>query len=512
MQKSARDAAAPATGGDVLAALDLGSNSFHLKLARHEAGRLVVVDRLREMVRLAAGLDSAGNLDEASQARALDCLARFGQRIREMRASTVRVVATNTFRKARKARAFRRQAEEILGHPIEIISGREEARLVYSGVAHSSPMRHDKLLVVDIGGGSTELIVGEGFVPRELFSLQMGCVSLTRRFFSDQQLSEENFRRARIAAEVELEPIIETLQAFSWDDAAGASGTVRAAAAVIMATGNAENALTLAGLQRLIATLKTCGSSNDLVLPGLDSKRAAVFAGGVVILETLFRVLGIETMRVADGALREGILFDLVGRFSEEDARARSVRALQERYNVDTAQAQRVEETALHLLRHLAAPWRLELPEQALLLRWAARTHEAGLAIAHAGYHRHGAYLLEHSDLAGFATREQGQLAAIVALHRKQFRVEELDRAGHRLRTVVSRLAIILRLAVVLRRGRSTQQVAMPRVVTSEQILRLSFKPGWRDAHPLTFADLQQEANYLRDAGLQLEIDESGGY
>lgn len=488
-----------------MAALDLGSNSFHMKLARHEAGRLVVVDRLREMVRLAAGLDREGNLDPASQERALDCLSRFGQRIRDMRASTVRVVATNTFRKARKASAFKRRAEKVLGHPIEVVSGREEARLVYSGVMHSSPLSGDTVLVVDIGGGSTELIVGEGFTPRELFSLQMGCVSITRRFFADGRLSEENFRRARLAAEVELEPVLDALSACAWEQAAGASGTIRAAAAVLAAVNGANAGLNQASLRQLVEMIGAQEEVAALSLPGLDPRRAPVFAGGVIILETLFRSLGIESMRVSDGALREGILYDLVGRVTREDARDRSVRALQQRYNVDEAQSDRVEETAVLLFGQLASAWRLQDADNELLLRFAARTHELGLAIAHAGYHRHSAYLLEHSDIAGFSTYEQVRLAAVVALHRKQFRVDELAKVARRERAEIRGLAVILRLAVVLHRGRSA--VALPELTAraTDRHIALGFPPGWLQAHPLTEADLATEARYLAAAGFSLE-------
>lgn len=488
-----------------MAALDLGSNSFHMKLARHEAGRLVVVDRLREMVRLAAGLDSEGNLDEASQQRALDCLARFGQRIRDMRASTVRVVATNTFRKARKANAFKRRAEKVLGHPIEVVSGREEARLVYSGVMHSSPLVGDTVLVVDIGGGSTELIVGEGFDPRELFSLQMGCVSVTRRFFGDGKLSTDNFRRARLASEVELEPVLPALTASGWEQAVGASGTIRAAAAVIEAAIGAPAELNLANLKQLVEMITRQDQVATLSLPGLDPRRAPVFAGGVIILETLFRSLGIKSMRVSDGALREGILYDLVGRFTREDARDRSVRALQQRYNVDDAQAERVETTAVSLFSQLAPGWQLKDADDELLLRFAARTHELGLAIAHAGYHRHSAYLLEHSDIAGFSTYEQVRLAAVVALHRKQFRADELVRVARRERPEIRRLAVILRLAVVLHRGRSA--VALPgiRVEVKDEQISLEFPCGWLEEHPLTEADLATEARFLASAGFGLD-------
>ncbi len=490
---------------EVMAAIDLGSNSFHMKVARFEAGQLVVIDRLREMVRLAAGLDKSGNIDGAAQERALACLARFGQRIQDMRADTVRVVATNTFRKARKSGRFRRRAEKILGHPIEVVSGREEARLVYSGVAHSSPLQHDKLLVVDIGGGSTELIVGERFTPLELFSLQMGCVSITRKFFRDGIITRKGVKKARIAASVELEPVIEPIMERSWETALGASGTVRAAAGVLARHNGDGRSLTLEGLEWLTGQLVACGRIDKLNLPGLDPERAPVFPGGVIILETLFRELKLDNMRVSDGALREGILFDLIGRFSQEDARERSVRSLQERYSVDRAQAERVEETAVLLLAGVADDWKLADLQSALLLKWAARTHELGLAIAHSGYHRHGAYLLENSDLPGFSTFEQTRLSAIVALHRKRFDKSCLEKVHPDWRERVLRLSVLLRLAVVLHRGRGPARTPEIKIKASRKSLRLGFPAGWLDAHPLTQADLETESRYLVEARLGLE-------
>lgn len=495
---------APANN-EVLAAVDLGSNSFHMKVARFEAGQLVVIDRLREMVRLAAGLDKDGHISKVSQQRALECLARFGQRIRDMHADTVRVVATNTFRKARKAGKFKRRAEKILGHPIEIVSGREEARLVYSGVAHSSPMHAERLLVVDIGGGSTELIVGEGFNPSELFSLQMGCVSISRKCFGGGRMSRKRLKKARMMARVELEPVTAPLRKWSWEEAIGASGTVRAAAQVIALEESAGRGLTLAGLERLSEKLVSFGHLDAVRLPGLDPERAPVFPGGIIILETVFRELGISSMRVSDGALREGILFDLVGRFSREDARERTIRSLQERYNVDQEQAAQVEATALALFNALAKRWHLDTSQSESMLCWAARTHELGLAIAHAGYHRHGAYLLANSDLPGFSTLEQRNLAALVALQRKRFAPEELAVVHPDSRETVRRLAVILRLAVLLHRGRGSAGTPAFAVRASKKKLRLQFAAGWLESHPLTLADLEGEASYLRAAGLLLE-------
>lgn len=490
---------------DVIAAVDLGSNSFHMVVARHSHGQLVILDRLREMVRLAAGLDSTGRLERASIETALACLERFGQRLRDMRAESVRVVGTNTLRQAKRKGAFLDRARAALGHPIEIISGIEEARLIYLGVARTMPSEPGRRLVADIGGGSTEIIIGEGLQARKLESLYMGCVSMSRRYFGDGEITEKRMKRARVAARLELEPIQATFRDHGWDQAVGSSGTIRSVSDVLRARGG-DGIIAPDSLESLIEQALRAGHVERLRWPGLSTERVPVFAGGLAILAEILGILGIEQLRVADGALREGLLYDLVGRLTDEDARVLSVRAMQARYHVDMLQAQRVESTALAFLGQSQAAWGLDDPFAALVLSWAARLHEIGLDVSHSHYHKHGAYLLEHADLPGFPQEEQRILASLVGSHRRKPHFEQLQDLAPPWHLKVEFLIVLLRLAVLLHRGRST--VALPKIglLAKARSLEISLPRGWLEDHPLTAADLENEAEQLKSAGFRLKV------
>ena len=412
---------------DVIAAVDLGSNSFHMVVARYSHGQLVIIDRLREMVRLAAGVGEDGRLDKDVAARALACLERFGQRLRDMEARNVRVVGTNALRIARRKQAFLERAREALGFPIEIVSGMEEARLIYSGVAHNLPNEAGRRLVVDIGGGSTEIIIGERYEPLELESLQMGCVSLSQRFFGDGRLSAKRIERARLAARLELEPIQAAFQRRGWERAVGSSGTIRVIADSIRELDPNANSITPAGLELLLKRLADSGSLRELDLDAVSDERRPVFPGGTVILAEIITALGIAQMRFVEGALRDGLLYDMVGRMTRSDARERTVASMQRRYHVDLEQAERVEATAVGSWRSSSSAWGLEDPLAELSLRWGARLHEIGLDVAHNGYHRHGAYLLENADMPGFAREEQQLIARLVGSHRRKLTLERLE-------------------------------------------------------------------------------------
>jgi exopolyphosphatase/guanosine-5'-triphosphate,3'-diphosphate pyrophosphatase len=335
---------------DVLAAVDLGSNSFHMVVARYSHGQLVILDRLREMVRLGAGLANSGRLDEAATDRALRCLERFGQRLRAMRADSVRVVGTNALRHARRKRWFLERARAALGHPIEIISGLEEARLIYSGVAHTSPMSPDKRLVIDIGGGSTEVVIGEGFNPLLLESLSVGCVGMSALYFDDGRISAKRIERARTAVRLELEPVQEAYRKLGWLRVFGSSGTVRVIGDVLHSLNPESPHITLDNLNLLAERVVAAGHVDEIELPDVDAERAPVFPAGLAILLEVVESFGIDRVRVAEGAMREGLLYDLMGRFTNEDARVRSVRAMEKRYHIDEVQADRVEATAVALL------------------------------------------------------------------------------------------------------------------------------------------------------------------
>jgi exopolyphosphatase/guanosine-5'-triphosphate,3'-diphosphate pyrophosphatase len=508
VKPSVESRAAPAakTVPDVLAAVDLGSNSFHMVVARYSHGQLVIIDRLREMVRLAEGVEENGRIDKEVAARALACLERFGQRLRDMHANSVRVVGTNALRVARRKQSFLERAREALGHPIEIISGREEARLIYSGVAHTMPSEPGRRLVIDVGGGSTEMIIGEGMTPLDLESLQMGCVSLSERYFRDGKITGKRLARARVAARLELEPVQAAFRRRGWDAVAGSSGTVRAIGEAVLELDPQSTAITPAGLERVLAYLIDTGSTRALQLPSITDDRRPVFPGGTAILAEVFEVLGIESMRIADGAMREGLLYDMVGRITDEDARDRSVRAMQQRYHVDLAQAERVETTLGEFLAQTRQTWKLEDPLVGLALKWAARLHEIGLDVSHSGYHRHGAYLLENADLPGFPREEQRLLARLVGGHRRKLSLEGLEELVPPWDRDALYLIVLLRLAVLLHRGRSATALPEIELTASSRALELRLPPRWLRDHPLTTADLQQEIDYLKPHGFRLRV------
>lgn len=497
----------PKTTPDTVAAVDLGSNSFHMLVARSLDGQLSVLDRLHDMVRLAGGLDAERRITPEASARALACLERFGQRLRHMPPGSVRAVGTNTLRSARNAKEFLDAAERALGHPIEVISGVEEARLIYAGVAHGIAGDGRRRLVMDIGGGSTELIVGEGAEPLHMESLYMGCVSMSHAHFPDGEVTPKRWRRAVLAARGELEPHEELFRRLGWTDAIGASGTLRAVYRSVVESGWSDAGITPAGLQRLIEVLLKAGKVERLDLPGVSASRLPVFAGGVAVVAAAFEALGIERMRVSDSALREGLLYDLLGRIHEHDGlRARTVTGLAARYNVDHEQAARVRDTALGLLGRAVEPWSLEEESAARLLGWAAQLHEIGLAIAHSGYHKHGAYILANADLSGFSRRDQTLLATLVRAHRRKFPVAEMDLLPAAWIDDARRLAVLLRVAVVLHRGRSPVPLPPLQVIAASRSLALVFPAGWLDQHPLTQADLEQEAAYLAEVGFELRF------
>lgn len=494
---------------EVLAAVDLGSNSFHLIVARLENGQLHVIDRLREMVRLAAGLDEHRMLTDEAQARALGCLRRFGERLRDLPQGAVRAAGTNTLRQARNGDAFRLAAERALGHPIEVIAGREEARLVYLGVAHGLASVKGRRLVIDIGGGSTEFIIGEGFDPLYRESVAVGCVSMSEAVFGDGRVTEKRMRKAELVTRIELEPIEASYRRTGWEATVGSSGTVRAIGAILEAQGWSQNGISRAGMAKLRQALIDAGHVDLLSVGGLKDERRPVLAGGFAVLSAAFEALGIEHMQVSDMALREGLLYDFLGRFRHEDVRENTVSRLATRVGVDAEQARRVEGTARFCLEQVAAPWSLVAEAHGEVLAWAARLHEIGLVVSHHQYHKHGAYILLNADLAGFSRQEQAVLAALVRAHRRRFALPVFDALEEADRTPAKRLCLVLRLAALLHRGRMDDHLpefALSIDPADPDRIRLQFPEGWLDAHPLTAADLKQEASRLKAAGFKLKV------
>ncbi len=499
---------------ETLAAVDLGSHSFHLIVTRFKGGQIHVLDRLRERVSFAAGLDRDRNLNPEAIERGVDCLRRFGQRVNQMPRACVRAVGTNTLRQARNGLAFLEQAEEALGHPIEVISGREEARLIYLGVAQTNPRVAGRRLVIDIGGGSTECILGDGFDIVDADSLFMGCVSFTARFFADGCLDQAAFERAEIAAELEVQPIVRGYKKLGWEQVLGCSGTIHNIAAILQANGwvDERDSIGVKGLRRLRRALVAAGSLAMLTLPGLTEDRRPVIAGGVAILLALFQDLGIEQMVTSPGALREGALYDLLGRIHHEDVRERTIRWFQEHYHVDIEHSERVESTALSLLRQAGVAWTPhDLAHAEQQLHWASRLFEIGLAINHTGHHKHGSYLVQNSYMAGFSRGEQQVLAALILNSRRKVHREVFESLDPLRRDDVLMLAVLFRLAVQLNRSRDSD---LPRFVLrlkDRERLRLVFPPGWLVERPLTLASLEEETKHLASFGIQLgwrELDE----
>jgi len=490
-----------------LAALDLGSNSFHLIVARYQNGRVQVIDRLKQMVRLAGGIDASGRLTDAAIERGLSALSRIGQRLRPLQEDNVRVVGTNTLRRARNARAFVAAAEAVLGHRIEVISGREEARLIYAGVCHAQAPMGERRLVIDIGGGSTELILGQDRTPEVMESLHMGCVAFSERFFPEGRIKARRFEAAYLAARQELEPLEAQFLSWGWASAIGASGTMLSIRDVVAALGLATSGIPVTALPELRRMLLEHGDVQSLSLPGLSPDRAPVFPGGLAILTAVMNAFRIDRFQVSDGALREGLLLDLVDRTQHHDERDQSIEDLARRYHVDAAHAMRVRDTALALLASAAVAWGLDDPEWAKLLGWAAIVHEVGTDIAHSQYHKHGYYLLLNMDLSGFSRDDQRRLALLVRSHRRKFPVAEFSVLLDNERDNLMRLAALLRVSVVLHRNRTLDPVPVTLQAKRNDGMVLKFPDAWLDAHPLTCLDLEQEVGYLASVPLHLEVE-----
>lgn len=492
----------PLQDGDLLAAIDLGSNSFHMVIARYLLGQLRVVDRLRETVRMADGLDGKGGLSPEARQRALECLARFGQRIRNIPPYRVRALATNTVRQLRSPLSFLMPAETALGHAIEVVSGREEARLIYLGVAHAQPPKPgQRRLVIDIGGGSTEFIIGQGMQTLERESLQAGCIASTRRFFPGGKLSKQRWKDALTEIGAEFQPFANKYKALGWQEALGSSGTHKAISEICAAMKLSKGAITAEALPQLREELLRAKHIDDITLPTLSNERRPIIAGGVLVLEAAFQALGLQKLLVSKAAMREGILYDIMGRASDNDLRDESVAALTLRYGIDAVQAERVEATAQRLFEQVADIWKLD-SDDARMLGWAARLHELGLMIAHSGYHTHGSYVIEHSDIAGFSRQEQQMLAALIRTHRRGVPKSAFEALPDRLLLPAKRTAALLRLAVLMHRAHESDPIPTLELAVDGNTLSLVLSKDFIDARPLLRADLVGEAENMTGLGI----------
>ena len=485
----------------ILAAVDLGSNSFRLQLARIEGDQLYMLDGLREPVRLAAGLSADKYLDAETQQRAFAALGRFAERLRGLPSVAVRVVGTNSFRVAKNAADFIPQAEHILGFPIEVIAGREEARLIYLGVAHGLPQSKDDRLVIDIGGGSTECIIGNGLTPLKLESLYMGCVSFSSRFFPDGKITKQNLKQAELAARIELQTIVSAYRG-QWQQAIGSSGTARSIAEILELNGYSKAGITREGLEQLRTHLLKAGDVQKLDLPGLRPDRIPTLAGGFAIMYAAFCELEITHMDTALGALREGVLYDLLGRFHNNDMRDVTVQQFMQRYRVDDKQARRVAKLA----RIFAQQFLGDGSDEADLhvLNWTASLHEIGISVAHSGYHKHTAYILANADMPGFSKKEQARLSLLALAQRGK-----LNKLQGLLKKTEDYIpAMSLRLAVLFYRNRSDGSLPALHGKFSGNKFQLSIDAEWLTQNSLTETGLQEEVKQWKNLGVGLQIDQ----
>ena len=484
-----------------IAAVDLGSNSFRLQVARVEDDHIYPLDSLKETVRLAAGLTDDKALSEDAQERALMSLKRFGERLRGMPVDSVRAVGTNTLRVAKNSDVFLRKAQKALGFPIEVVAGHEEARLIYLGVAHGLPLRRDRRLVVDIGGGSTECIIGRGFQPLRVESLYMGCVGFSHRYFPDGKLSAKAFKEAEIAAATELETIVHDFTPDEWKDAIGSSGTARAIAEVLEAAHPNSAGITPKGMAWIKDKLISAGDTRKLDFIGLRDDRKPVFAGGFAIMSAVFKQLRIEAMHTTECGLRDGVLWDMLGRIQHRDVRETTVKQFMRRYHVDHQQAMRVEKLSANLFTQLASQH--PDPEHIFSdLAWAARLHEVGVSIAYPSYHKHSAYILGNADMPGFSKMEQANLARWVLGCRGS-----LTKVAPLIENTEDWLPVLaLRLAVLLHRGRMVTRLGEVRLDYSGKEFVLGIDASWLERNPLTAAAVEAEVKIWKSVNLRLEF------
>ncbi len=482
--------------GTRLAAVDLGSNSFRLEIVRLDHGQFERTEYLKESIRQGAGMDGERNLSAQAMQRGWDCLARFGERLSGFEPGQVRAVATQTLREARNREEFLERANEILGFPIDVISGREEARLIYQGVVKLLPQSTERRLVVDIGGRSTELIVGQGAEPLGMESYRVGSIAWSARYFPAGQFSKRAFQVAEIAAKAVLDEALDVYGQDKWDVAYGSAGTIGAVGDVLVAAGAPAGVLTQAHLDWVMGRLLDAQSADKLRLPGMKEDRRTIIAGGVSILRAIFDLLRIERMYTADGGLRHGLLSELVGEAGRHfDVRTASVARLMSKFDVDKAQSVRVEKVATtlfaQLAQHQAGMSVDERDRHSRKLFWAAQLHEIGAHISHADYHKHGAYILDNADATGFALTELHRLSLLVLGHRGKLRKLEANFKD----VVLVQQLLSLRLAIILCHARREPDIAGIVLAPDARQPRgfvLSTREGWAEAYP-------QSAHLLRE-------------
>ena len=480
--------------GTLLAALDLGSNSFRLEIGQLDHGQIRRQEYLKETVRQGNGLDADRNLTPEALQRGWDCLARFAERLAGIDKTNIRAVATQTLREARNREEFLARAKKILGFPIDVISGREEARLIYQGVAHMLPQSDERRLVVDIGGRSTEMIVGKGLQAQTMESYRVGSVAWSMKYFPNGQFTSRAFEIAEISAKAVLDEAVSVYRAGAWDVAYGSSGTIGAVSDVLTASGWPADVVTREGLDWLLDKLLKAQSAERLKLESMKDDRRAVIGGGLSVLRAVFDLLGIESMQAAQGALRHGVLYDLIDREQDQtDVRSVTVARLAAKFDTDTAQAKRISQVVCQLLKQTSAGQSAkESVRTQRELHWAAQLHEIGSQISHSDYHKHGAYILDNADAPGFAVPELHRLSQLVLGHRGKLRKLELNPDD---RAFIDQL-LCLRLAVILchaRRDPDLKGLTLTCAIASERAFELRCRSGWAAAFPQSAYLLQEE-------------------
>ena len=491
-----------------VAALDMGSNSFHLVVARIVAGSVQIVHRVKQKVRLADGLGTDGILSDEAIQKGLDTLSVIGESLQGFKPEYVRVVATHTLRRAGNAKDFLKAAKKIFPFPIDVISGAEEARLIYQGVAHTNHQQGQRL-VVDIGGGSTEFIIGEGFDTKILRSLQMGCVSYTKRFFKQGELKTKAFDKAITSARQELEMIDKQYKHIGWKTCIGTSGTIKVIIELVAQfdSSNKENQVSLSDLYTLKDLCCAAGNSRDLKLQGLAEDRQPVLAAGLAILIGIFKSLKIQQMEFSPAALREGVLYGMEDHLKQEDIRERSAESLATRYDVDVEHAKRVLTTTMSLYQQIKKNWKIDSTELKNLLAWSALLHEVGLQINTRGIQRHSGYILQNIELPGFGQEHQNLLATLTRFHRKKIKAAEIPEFTILAQEQLYKLITLLRLGVLLNIKRQDDILPDMTLEARRSDLSIQFPKGWLEQKPVLSADIERESDYLKELGLTLSYE-----
>jgi exopolyphosphatase/guanosine-5'-triphosphate,3'-diphosphate pyrophosphatase len=489
------------------AAIDLGSNSFHMVIAEPEGNSIRTIDSLRIPVRLGAGLDKQKRLKPDTMDRALDALGQFAERLRGVPLKQVRVVGTNTLRRAKNADKFLHEAHAILGKRIAIISGREEARLIFTGVSHAIPDPDTQRLVIDIGGGSTEFIIGKGFNPELLESVHLGCVSYTNKFIDNKNVTARDIKKASIAAQLELTPIVRAYTELGWSEATGCSGTIKAVANILAELNLTDGEIRFDALKQLIQAIDKAGTVEKLNLQSISSDRSAVICGGIAVLHAIFKTFKINSLQASQVALREGLIFDMVGQTQHVDIQTQTLANMFNRYDIDTVQATRVEDCATHFFNQVKDSWNLDSESDLSLLCWAAKLHEMGKAVAHTQYHKHGAYLIQNSEFIGFTMAEQNALALLVRFHRRKIDFSAFENLEKSEKNRLLRLTSLLRLAALFHRGRHSTDLSAIKLKARDNQLTVIASQDFLDENPLTSAELSDEASRMLHVEIKLKTN-----